>query len=268
MSKQFSLDHLAAFSIEGPDARSYAQSQFTVSVDSLSRSVWSPLAWCDPKGRVVSVMMGRASENGVDLVAPAAQADSVREQLQRFTIGRRAEVSASRTVAGAFEPEDDIPALSFDADRGMLAGGQAPVDREALARWRRLDLCRGLPWLEPDSSGQHLPQWLGLEALGALAYDKGCYPGQEVIARLHYRGSVKYRLTGLKIDALTAFAANTRLTDRDGAGVGHWLGGMKVDEGTIGLAVVSTRIEEGDEVLLQAGERTQSAKVTPPEALC
>lgn len=268
MSNRFSLDHLACFSIEGADARAYAQSQFTVGVETLSPARWSPLAWCEPKGRVVAFMMARAGEGGVDLVLPAAQAEDVRNRLGRFTIGRRAEVSNPVPVAGTFSPGEGVPAIAVDPDRGILAGPRADSDPEALRRWRRLDLCQGLPWLEPASSEQHLPQWLGLEELGAVAYDKGCYPGQEVIARLHYRGSVKYRLVGLRFDSTDTFDAHARITDRAGALVGYWLGGLELDEGTIGLAVVSKRIEARDEVLLQDGDRQHAAQVTAPEALC
>jgi len=268
MSKQFSLDHLASFSIEGPDARTYAQSQFTVSVDSLSDECWSPLAWCDPKGRVLAFMMARVSEDRVDLVLPDAQGESVRKRLERFTIGRRVQVSGMGPVAGSFHPDEQIPPLTLDRDRGMLAGAPAASDSEALQRWRHLDLCRGLPWLAPASSGLHLPQWLGLEALGALTYDKGCYPGQEVIARLHYRGSVKYRLAGLKLEVSAAFDPHTRITDRNNATVGRWLGGIRADEGHIGLAVLSTRIEEDEEVAIDHGDGAQTARVTAPEGLC
>lgn len=268
MSNQFSLDHLASFSITGPDALIYAQSQFTVSVDSLSGTRWSPLAWCDPKGRVLAVMLARASDDEIHLAVPAVQADSVREQLQRFTIGRRVEVSEAGPVAGVFDPDDRVPALSFDRKRGMLATAAPRAEAGQVERWRRLDLCQGLPWLDPRSSGQHLPQWLGLEALGALAWDKGCYPGQEVIARLHYRGSVKYRLAGLKLDRRAAFDGHERITDRDGAGVGRWLGGLQLEDGTIGLAVLATRIENGDKVALGEGEAARSAEVTSHETLC
>lgn len=268
MSKRFSLDHLRSCSIEGPDALAYAQAQFTVSIDTLSDRHWSPMAWCDPKGRVISFMMARGSENGVELVIPAAQAETVRDKLHQFTIGRQAQISRTGQVAGTFDPDADTPALSVDTDRGMFAFCDAQGDAELLRRWQRLDLCRGLPWLEPASSQQHLPQWLGLESLGALAYDKGCYPGQEVIARLHYRGSVKYRLVGFRSDDEVSVSAHSRLFDATGARIGHCLSAMNSNGETIGLAVVATRIEDGDEVFLHEGERSHSARVTPPEGLC
>ncbi|WP_376695997.1 CAF17-like 4Fe-4S cluster assembly/insertion protein YgfZ [Wenzhouxiangella sp. EGI_FJ10305] len=268
MSNQFSLNHLRSCSIEGPEALDYAQSQFTVGIESLSDNRWSPTAWCDPKGRVISFMMARRSEDGVDLVLPAVQVDTVRERLRQFTIGRKVRISGPGPVAGSFQPDPAMPTLSIDLTRGMRAHAEAHADDEMQQRWQRLDLCRGLPWLDPSSSQQHLPQWLGLEELGALAYDKGCYPGQEVIARLHYRGSIKYRLVGMKCNDASDFPAHARVTDAGGNGVGHCLGGMNFSGEVIGLAVLSTRIEDGSEVFLHAGDRSHSARVTPPEGLC
>ncbi|NBB93582.1 MAG: hypothetical protein GVY32_10490 [Gammaproteobacteria bacterium] len=268
MSNRFSLDHLSALEIQGPDAHAYANAQFTVSVETLSEISWAPLAWCDPKGRVLTIMMARASENSVELVLPAVQAGEIGERLGRFTIGRRASVSPPVDVAGSFAPDPDMPTLSFDGSRGMRPGLAVNTDSDARERWRRLDLCRGLPWLEPASSGKHLPQWLGLDALGALAFDKGCYPGQEVIARLHYRGSVKYRLWGLRIDAPIEWRAHAPLGDAAGHTVGHCLGGTRDGERSIGLAVLGTGVSEGDELRLDADPGSPGAHVTVPKALC
>lgn len=264
----FSLDHLRSLAIEGPDAVTYANAQFTVAADTLSADRWSPLAWCDPKGRVLSVMMARSGEGLVELVLPAAQANDIGEQLRRFTIGRRASVASPATVAGSFEPDSETPLLDVDATRGIQAGIAAQFDADAVARWQRLDLCHGLPWLEPISSGRHLPQWLGLEALGALTYDKGCYPGQEVIARLHYRGSVKYRLRGLRTESPVDWQSHARLADGEGNTTGHCLCGMSTRTQSIGLAVLGAGIAEGSDVFLEQCGRSTSAQVTLPEALC
>ena len=62
------------------------------------------------------------------------------------------------------------------------------------ARWRALDIAAGLPQLYAATSGQFVAQMLNLDRIGAIAFDKGCYTGQEVIARAHYRGRVKRRM--------------------------------------------------------------------------
>ncbi len=171
-------------------------------------------------------------------------------------------------LAGILQADGATPTLSIDASRGLQAGVEAESDAEALAQWRQHDICAGLPWLAPESSEQHLPQWLGLDALGGLVYDKGCYPGQEVIARVHYRGSVKQRLCGLEIDSAVHFSPHTRITDPEGLAVGHWLDGVALSGRAIGLAVVKSRVSDGDEVAIQEDDITVSARVTPPETLC
>ncbi|NBD95917.1 MAG: hypothetical protein GVY11_05510 [Gammaproteobacteria bacterium] len=268
MSNHFSLDHLESFSLRGSDALAFAQSQFTVDVGQLRADTWSPLAWCDPKGRVLSVMIARAGENDVELIVPVSQGAGIRDRLRMFTIGRKVEITEARCAAGSFEPVQGDAALAFDSGRALSVGVRERSDPEALRLWQRRDLCGALPWLQPGNSGQHLPQWLGLEPLGALAYDKGCYPGQEVIARLHYRGTVKYHLAGMEVPATGAIDIHARITDDQDRAVGHWLDGMTSDGKTIGLAVIATRLEPGSEVVLPCGGRAQSAKVTTPESLC
>ncbi len=65
------------------------------------------------------------------------------------------------------------------------------VGREA---WALLDILAGIPFLTIETSGEFIPQMLNLEALGGLSFTKGCYPGQEVVARLQYRGQLKRRI--------------------------------------------------------------------------
>jgi folate-binding protein YgfZ len=71
---------------------------------------------------------------------------------------------------------------------------------EATARWRRAELLFGVPWLNAASSEKYIPQMLGLDGIGAVSFSKGCYPGQEVIARARHLGEVKRRPQVLDID--------------------------------------------------------------------
>jgi folate-binding protein YgfZ len=71
---------------------------------------------------------------------------------------------------------------------------RATVKPVGAAAWTLLDVLAGIPSLAPAASDAFLPQMLNLEALGGLSFNKGCYPGQEIIARLQYRGELKRRL--------------------------------------------------------------------------
>ena len=68
--------------------------------------------------------------------------------------------------------------------------------------WKISELRRGITWLCPETSGQFLPQMLGYDQLGALNFKKGCYPGQEIVARTHYLGKVKRHPRLLCADAM------------------------------------------------------------------
>lgn len=271
MTIRFPLDPLRCIALEGKDAHAFAQSQFTADIERLAPACWSPLAWCDPGGRVLAFMMAEAGERRVDLALPASQAESIGKRLKQFTIGRDVRVTEPGNLVGSFDPAPAMPTLACDRSRSMAraeSAGARPADEKALARWQHLDICQALPWLEPDSSQQHLPQWLGLEALGGLDYDKGCYPGQEVIARLHYRGSIKYRLRGVHMARSAPPPSHARITDGDGKPLGRWLRGLASGGETLGLAVVRAGLDDDAEVLVEIDGQALVARVTPAETLC
>jgi folate-binding protein YgfZ len=79
-------------------------------------------------------------------------------------------------------------ALWLVLDSGNM---NADTDTASQREWKISELRLGVTWLQPETSGQFLPQMLGFEELGAVNYKKGCYPGQEIVARTHYLGKVK-----------------------------------------------------------------------------
>lgn len=268
MAKQFVLDQFSCLNLEGSDAHAFAQAQFTANVDDLPSEQWSPLAWCDPKGRVLAFMLAAVGDERVELLLPGTQSEAIARKLRLFTIGHKVTVSTPHAVAGAFGPHGSNRHLATDPDRSIGASAGAESNAEAVARWQHLDLCQGLPWLEPPSSGQFLPQWLGLEQLDGLSYTKGCYPGQEVIARVHYLGTVKHGLRGLKTRQPVQTEAHARIRDSEDKPLGHWLRGLPVNGGGIGLAVLPTTLDDGAEVRIDTPTGPCLAQVTPIAALC
>jgi folate-binding protein YgfZ len=78
------------------------------------------------------------------------------------------------------------------------ASGEA-IDGTALASWRLADIDARLPWIDAATRDEFVPQALALDKLGAVRFDKGCYPGQEIAARLHFRGGNKQRLVRITL---------------------------------------------------------------------
>ncbi len=189
---------LSAVHIHGPDARAFLQSQLTLDVESIAPGTLRPAAWCRPDGRVEAVMLVGDAADGSWLVLPATLADAVADRLRMFSIGRSVEID--RATGGPVRADASSGlALTCDPERALTideAAATLPLPDSWLAR----DIDCGMPWILPETQATFLPQMLGLDALDGLSYAKGCFPGQEVIARVHYRGRVTRRTVRFEVD--------------------------------------------------------------------
>jgi folate-binding protein YgfZ len=200
--------------LDGTDAVAFAHAQFTSDVRTLSIGEWQWSAWLDPQGRaraVFALLRPRAEH----LVAwqPLGDAVAMRDALRRFVFRSAVRIEAGE--AWALHRATDAPpamrALELRHDGYLIAlpgtntraawiGPRSGEDDPgALAAWRREDIAAGLPLLATPLAGEFVPQALDLERIDAIRFDKGCYPGQEVAARLHFRGGNKRRLQRISI---------------------------------------------------------------------
>lgn len=269
MKNWFHLEHLTALTITGPDAVNFAQAQFSVDLDRPVDAGWRPLAWCDPKGRVICVMLAHRGHDHVQLILPTTMADKVSQKLPVFAIGRKVEFENGSYVGGCLQDVEASDSLTFDPRRGIRLTIEAPdPSRESRTAWKMADICCGMPWITPDSSGRFLPQELGLEALNAVSYQKGCFPGQEVIARVHYLGKAKRRLDGLALPQTTLPPPGTTLADSENDRIGEIIDAAGDGERVIGLAVLKTNVATGSTVRIMIDRQRFEARVTPCERLC
>lgn len=204
------IGHADCIVIEGADARRFAQSQFSGDVDSLAPGHWQWNAWLNAQGRIQALMhLADPGDGSLLAVLRGGNADRVRDGLTRFLLRSKAtlRVESFTARAGGPQPEGQVSSVG---GMSVLGYGQrslwldpvavpAPdVDARTHADWRLADIKAGWPSLSHDDEPRFIPQALGLERLGAVAFKKGCYPGQEIVARVHYRGSHKYRLGHLQ----------------------------------------------------------------------
>ncbi len=262
MSDCYQLEHLAALILSGPDAVAFAQAQFTNDITTMEPDRWHPAAWCDPKGKVISVMLAGRREERVELIVPAWQIEALSKRLRMFAIGRDVTISSSTAVCGCRNGSARAAGLSHDPARSLcIDHDDCRHDEQEQARWEHDDLEARFPWLSPDSAGRHLPQSLGLEALGGLSYAKGCFPGQEVIARVHYRGKVGYRVARVAFDSGSP-PAGTVLRAEDGRRVGEMLWSLSAAKDSRGLAVVSIELEDGARIFAECGNDRLCGRVS------
>ena len=153
----------------GTDAFDFLQAQLSNDLQLLEDKAQILSAWCNPKGRVICIMRIRRSDAGYQLVLPAELTEPVRERLTMFRF--RSKVDLESTPATA----KDL-GISGTTDDWLLDNLRA-----------------GRPEIWRAQSEEFTPHMLNLDLLGAVSFDKGCSPGQEIVARTPYRGASRRR---------------------------------------------------------------------------
>jgi tRNA-modifying protein YgfZ len=196
---------LGVLSFRGVDAARFLHGQVSADIEKLAEGASTLAGFHNPQGRVIALLaVVHAGPGELFAVLPRELAAAVAQRLGKYVLRTRvriADESQSWCVIGAHaEPdvaESAVPPLSWGA-RWLLmipAGNENDAgDPVARSAWDRADVAAGLPQVYASTSESFVSQMLNLDLLGAIAFDKGCYTGQEVIARAHYRGRVKRRL--------------------------------------------------------------------------
>jgi folate-binding protein YgfZ len=176
------MSAISTLRITGPDAAAFLQGQLSNDVRRLEREPEIFAAWCNPKGRVIWFGTISPIESGFGLAAPADMAEDLAKRLTLFRFRSRVDfeiVDEGQTVDPAFLIE------------------------------------RGYPYIGPAQSGQFTPHMLNLDLLDALSFDKGCYTGQEIVARTHYKGATKRRTLRYSSASPVSVGDKVQLDGRD-----------------------------------------------------
>lgn len=222
----FALPDHAVIEFSGPDAGTFAQAQLMNDVAALEAGHWQWNGWLTPKGRLLALFaLLKHADGRLWLLVPDRDPDALADGLRRYLFRSKVaiEVRGDLQVGAAFATPDsassarmaesgDEVELDLGTDSGprrllISARSDLAIDPAAVARWQHFDLEHGLPRL-PDSQVEHwTPQQLSLQRLRAFSIKKGCYPGQEIVARTHFLGKAKRGLallqadTGMPVDA-------------------------------------------------------------------
>jgi hypothetical protein len=224
--------------VSGSDARSFLQGQLTQDVARLEKTPSLPAAWCNPKGRVITLMRmidDLNSRDDIGLVIPAALTGAVVQRLLMFRFRAKVEVTAIDGAFSAFavSGDEDLAALealdllppagpgSAARNRGLVAvdAGAQPRCIEVYGstsamqaadlipsrplsetEWQLGLIHAGMPVIDAATTEKFTPHMLNLDRLGAVSFTKGCYTGQEVVARTEHLGKIKRRLMHLRTD--------------------------------------------------------------------
>lgn len=226
--------------LEGPDAIAFAQTQFASKVTSLAVGQWQFSAWLNPQGRVrVLFHLARLAEDSLLLLLRGGDAATVVASLNSFRFRSKLSLDVDDSHALATVPA--MPMFDIETRDGRLlfgcgTHGIALVEPgEGDEQWRLPQLREGWPWLSDGALEQWLSPALSLQRLQAVVTDKGCYPGQEIVARMHFRQAHKQHLHRV---TLSQPAPNGHVLRVNGAELGRLVDVLVTPAGIEALAVL------------------------------
>ena len=203
--------------IAGADANQFLQGQITCDLNELQSNQTVTGAYCDRKGRVLSNFHVILHEDTYWLLMPNAMLTATHDALKKYALMSKVSINIDRDLAliGMTAPPTTtpggvlftalipnnrhiiaVPTLQLQALWEILTRSHPPIGH---ATWAYGDILARLAYVQPATSLRFLPQMLGLNQFNAVSFNKGCYLGQEIIARAEHRGKVKKTLQVINI---------------------------------------------------------------------
>ncbi|EJL92041.1 folate-binding protein YgfZ [Herbaspirillum sp. CF444] len=249
------LTDLGLISLSGDDAASFLHNQITNDVEKLDLATARLAGYCTPKGRLLATFLMWKDAGQIVLQLPRAIQPAIQKRLQMFVMRSKAKLAdvseqyvalglAGNAAAAALQQWfPQLPAQAYakiDNENGTLVrvadSRQAPryqwitsveqaiaawpVLTQALSAvgthaWRLTDIYAGVPVITQATQEQFVPQMINFELIGGVNFKKGCYPGQEIVARSQYLGKLKRRSVLALVDTADARAGAEVFSSED-----------------------------------------------------
>jgi hypothetical protein len=276
------LHDLGYLRANGPDADGFLQGQLSNDLRLLTPQRAQLSSYNSPKGRMLAVLHLFRHGESVILEVHRSVLEATLKRLRMFVLRSRlklddasGELPALGLIgAGAAErlrriglpvPETsletahangllimrragDVPRYSLHGSATALSELEQTLDARdgAAETWKRLDIQAGLPTIYPQTQDHFVPQMCNLDLLGGVSFDKGCYTGQEIVARLHYLGQVKRRLFRARVGGVAAAGQEIFDAGSGTQAVGEVVDAVSDGSGNSLLAVLQLGHARGD----------------------
>ena len=217
------LKSLSLIHISGDDAASFLQGQLTTDVMALNKN-WQLSGYCNPKGRLLIILyLFKDNKDQFYALLPTELSDSIVQRLRMYIMRSKVTISQltestiyafskiedlfsikpelkntieSNKIHSAFNLEDNY-VLTNKNDHALLITNNKKIN-DAQSNfdetWQQLNIQSGIPAITANNSEKFIPQMVNLDLLEGINFKKGCYTGQEIIARMHYLGNLKQRM--------------------------------------------------------------------------
>lgn len=294
------LCHLGLIEASGDDAKSFLHSQFTNDVNHLTESQVQHAGWCTAKGRMQASFLVWRSGASYQMSISADLQEAAQKRLQMFVLRSKVKLVSltdSRLMLGLSGPEsaaaladaalpcpaeamtsataNDVTVLRLDATRFIVVAAEnampalwqkltAKARPAGIPVWRWLDVQAGFPLVTLATKEEFVPQMADFEKIGGVSFHKGCYPGQEIVARTQYLGKVKRHL--FRVNSAQSMLAGEHLYSPENPDQACGMvmsAAPSPSGGYIALAVIQSNFAHNVHLESREGPAVQTATVNP-----
>lgn len=294
------LTHLALIEAVGEDAKSFLHSQFTSDINHLGGDQVQHSAWCTAKGRMQASFLAWREGDAYQLALAADLEAASLKRLQMFVLRAKVKLAAlsdSRVLLGIAGPQaaealadaalpcpaaplttatsGSVKVILLEASRYIVSIPQEGVAAlwqkltlkarpAGLPVWRWLDVQAGFPLVTAATKEEFVPQMADFEKLGGVSFHKGCYPGQEIVARTQYLGKVKRHLYRVTSDQVLVAGTDLHSPDNPDQACGKIVSGAPSPAGGFeALAVVQSNFAGNLHLGTREGPKIEAVAVNP-----
>lgn len=304
------LSHFGLISAHGEDAAEFLQGQFSNDVDRVDPGHSQLSSYCTPKGRMLANFRLFKADDTFYLRLPQALVEPTLKRLRMYVMRSRVTLesagdalirfgwsgpNAANELASALDaqpplaPDEaltlaDITVLRVPGSHprfeihGQLGSMQRLWNRlnvhgaaVGAACWGLLDVLAGIPTVYPETSEAFVPQMANMELIGGVSFEKGCYPGQEIVARTQYLGNLKRRMyrVHINVEHLTPGQEIVEIGQTGRGAIGRIVEGYRHPDGGVeGLAVLAIRaVDDGTTLRLGGARGPRVTVIQPPYPL-
>jgi folate-binding protein YgfZ len=203
------LGRYGLLSVTGDDARDFLHAQLTNDIQGLAADRAALAGWCSAQGRLLASFLVIPSPQGFLLQLARDLVPTVAKRLGMFVLRSKVKIadeSDAWTQHGLWDADFQQPDVAWKdgvvtvrvGERRYLQLGSKEQPNAAEEDWILREIRAGRPFISSATQDKFVPQMVNLEKLGGVDFQKGCYPGQEIVARAQYRGQVKRRMVQMQ----------------------------------------------------------------------
>lgn len=248
------LSQLGILQVEGDDAQSFLQNLLTNDVTALDINQSQLSGFCNAKGRLFALFLLVRRQQAYQLILPKLMCADLQQRLSMYVLRSKVTISDQTDnlvcigLTGNNEQTDPpIIQLPNNADRYLCICTPDQADKiyhslleqqwqsTSETHWDLLDIADGLPMIFPESKEKFTPQQVNLDLVDGVSFKKGCYPGQEVVARLYYLGKPSRRMFLAEAQTNNLPNIAQEVTIENGDIAGHVVRVQRKDENTLQL---------------------------------